>query len=59
MRRVPHAEEAFGYSFEKVVLYAWSLGANELGLRVSFEIADPGISVADDVRYIASFTYLF
>jgi len=26
MRRVPHAEEAFGYSFEKVVLFAWSLG---------------------------------
>lgn len=26
MRRAPHAEEAFGYSFEKVVLYAWSLG---------------------------------
>ncbi|MBO7422266.1 MAG: nitroreductase [Oscillospiraceae bacterium] len=22
----PHAEEAFGYSFEKLVLYAWSLG---------------------------------
>ena len=26
LRRVPHAEEAFGYSFEKVVLYAESLG---------------------------------
>ena len=26
MKRVPHAEEAFGYSFEKVVLYALSLG---------------------------------
>ena len=24
--RVPHAEEAYGYSFEKLVLYAWSLG---------------------------------
>ncbi len=24
--RVPHAEEAFGFSFEKLVLYAWSLG---------------------------------
>lgn len=24
--RVPHAEEAFGYSFERVVLYAWSIG---------------------------------
>ena len=26
MQRVPHAEEAFGYSFEKIVLYAESLG---------------------------------
>ena len=26
MRRAPHAEEAFGYSFEKIVLYAQSLG---------------------------------
>ena len=26
MNRVPHAEEAFGYSFEKVVLFAESLG---------------------------------
>ena len=42
-----------------IALCHFELGANELGLRVSFEIADPGISVADDVRYIASFTYLF
>ena len=27
MKRVPHAEEAFGYSFEKIVLFAESLGA--------------------------------
>ncbi len=26
MRRVPHAEEAFGYTFEKVVLFAETLG---------------------------------
>lgn len=26
VQRVPHAEEAFGYSFEKLVLYAQSLG---------------------------------
>ncbi len=26
MRKMPHAEETFGYSFEKVVLYAMSLG---------------------------------
>ncbi len=24
--KVPHAEEAYGFSFEKLVLYAWSLG---------------------------------
>ena len=24
--KVPHAEEAYGYSFEKLILYAWSLG---------------------------------
>lgn len=24
--KVPHGEEAFGFSFEKLVLYAWSLG---------------------------------
>lgn len=26
VRKGPHCEEAFGYSFEKMVLYAWSLG---------------------------------
>lgn len=26
LARVPHAEEAFGYSFERIVLYAWSIG---------------------------------
>ena len=26
MKRIPHAEEAFGYTFEKVVLFAGSLG---------------------------------
>ena len=26
VKRQPHGEEAFGYSFEKLVLYAWSLG---------------------------------
>ena len=24
--RIPHMEEAYGYSFEKFVLYAWSIG---------------------------------
>ncbi len=26
VEKVPHAEEAYGYAFEKLVLYAWSLG---------------------------------
>ncbi len=26
VKKVPHCEEAFGYSFEKLVLYAWSRG---------------------------------
>lgn len=26
VKKVPHCEEAFGYSFEKLVLFAWSLG---------------------------------
>ena len=26
LRRAPHAEEAFGYAFEKVVLHAWRMG---------------------------------
>ena len=26
MKAVPHAEEAFGYAFERILLYAWSLG---------------------------------
>lgn len=30
--RVEHCEEAYGYSFEKMVLYAWSLGIVQRGL---------------------------
>ena len=26
VKKMPHCEEAYGYSFEKMVLYAWSLG---------------------------------
>lgn len=26
LKKVPHGEEAFGYSFERLLLYAWSLG---------------------------------
>ena len=26
VKKIPHCEEAFGYSFEKMVLFAWALG---------------------------------
>ncbi len=50
MRRVPHAEEAFGYSFEKIVLFAESIGVGTTWItgtmnRAAFERAlelDPG-----------------
>ncbi len=42
--RIPHAEEAFGYSFERMVLYAWSKGIGTVWLggtmnRPAFEAA--------------------
>ncbi len=44
MRRVPHAEEAFGYSFEKIVLFAESKGIGTTWIagtmnRAAFESA--------------------
>ena len=44
VRRVPHAEEAFGYAFEKNLLYAWSLGVGSTWIagtmdRAAFEQA--------------------
>lgn len=50
MRRVPHAEEAFGYSFEKIVLFAESIGVGTTWIagtmnRAAFERAlelEPG-----------------
>lgn len=44
MRRVPHAEEAFGYSFEKIVLFAESIGVGTTWIagtmnRAAFERA--------------------
>lgn len=44
MLRTPHAEEAFGYSFERIVLYAQSLGVGTTWIagtidRASFEKA--------------------
>ena len=50
MSRVPYAEEAFGYSFEKIVLFAESIGAGTTWIagtmnRSAFELAvelEPG-----------------
>lgn len=44
MKRVPHAEEAFGYEFEKIVLFAQSLGVGTTWIagtmnRAAFEKA--------------------
>ena len=44
MRRVPHAEEAFGYAFEKIVLFAVSIGVGTTWIagtmnRAAFERA--------------------
>lgn len=35
----PHGEEAFGYSFEKLVLYAWSLGIGTTWIGGTFDRA--------------------
>ncbi|MDD5824176.1 MAG: nitroreductase family protein [Firmicutes bacterium] len=35
--KVPHAEEAFGYSFEQLVLYAWSLGIGTTWIAGTFK----------------------
>lgn len=50
MKRMPHAEEAFGYSFEKAVLYAASIGIGTTWIagtmnRAAFEKA---VDLADD-----------
>ena len=50
MRRLPHAEEAFGFSFEKIVLFAESIGVGTTWIagtmdRSSFEKA---VSLGED-----------
>lgn len=35
--KVPHSEEAFGYSFEKMVLCAWSLGIGTTWIAATFK----------------------
>ena len=47
--KVPHAEEAFGYSFEKMVLYAWSLGIGTtwIGGTMKRELFEHAAGLAD------------
>ncbi len=40
MRKIPHCEEAFGFSFESAVLFAWSMGIGTVWLGGTFDRAD-------------------
>lgn len=48
--RVEHCEEAYGYSFEKMVLYAWSLGIGTtwIGGTLDREVFERAASTGDD-----------
>lgn len=50
IKRVPHAEEAFGYSVEKLVLYAWSLGIGTvwIGGTMGRDAFERAMALADD-----------
>ena len=49
VEKVPHAEEAYGYSFEKLVLYAWSLGIGTtwIGGTMKRELFEKAAGLAD------------
>lgn len=48
--KVPHCEEAFGYSFEKLVLYAWSrgIGTTWIGGTMKRELFEKAAGTKDD-----------
>lgn len=48
--KVKHCEEAFGYSFEKMVLYAWSLGIGTtwIGGTLNREVFEKAADTKDD-----------
>lgn len=48
--RVEHCEEAFGYSFEKLVLYAWSIGISTtwIGGTLNRELFERAADTGDD-----------
>ena len=50
MRLAPHAEEAFGYMFEKVVLFAWDLGVGTTWIAGTMdrEAFEKAMKVAED-----------
>ncbi len=50
MRRVPHAEEAFGYTFEKIVLFAETLGVGTTWIAgtMNREAFERAMAVSDD-----------
>lgn len=50
MKKVPHAEEAFGYAFEKVVLYATSLGIGTTWIAGTMErkVFEEAIDLKED-----------
>ena len=50
IRRVPHFEEAFGYSFEKIVLDAWALGIGTvwIGGTMNREKFEAAMELQDD-----------
>ena len=49
-KRVPHMEEAFGYSFELLVLYAHSLGVGTVWIGADMDRAtfEPAMELAED-----------
>lgn len=52
--KIPHSEEAFGFSFEKLVLYAWSLGIGTtwIGGTMNRERFEKAAEVKENERMI-------
>ena len=50
VQKVKHCEEAFGYSFEKMVLYAWALGIGTtwIGGTLNRELFEKAANTKDD-----------
>ncbi len=52
IKQGPHSEEAFGYSFEKLVLYAWSrgIGTTWIGGTMKRELFERAAGLGEDER---------